>query len=69
MSLRERLRRMPCEAAPWVVKEIKKIEEELDHLRAAMKDIADGKTYCSYTHNKAGLKCRVFVQKVLKGKE
>jgi len=63
MSLHERLR--DCEAAPWVIEEIKNIEEELDQLRAAMKAIADGQTYCSYTHNKAGLKCRIFAQKAL----
>lgn len=66
MSLHERLR--DNEAAPWVIKEIKKIEEERDRLRAAMAIIADGQTYCSYTHNKSDLKCRTFAQKALEPK-
>jgi hypothetical protein len=63
MSLHERLR--DNEAAPWVIKEIKKIEEERDRLKAAMTLIANGHTYCSYTHNKSDLKCRTFAQKAL----
>ena len=66
MSLHERLR--DCEAAPWVIKEIEKIEEERDRLKAAMALIANGHTYCSYTHNKSDLKCRTFAQKALEPK-
>jgi hypothetical protein len=39
MSLHERLR--DCEAAPWVIKEIKKIEEERDRFKEALVLIAD----------------------------